>query len=399
MSGDAVAGIRPEKQLLLCCARTRLDAASLGRIEALVSNRLDWPYLLAAAAENGITPFVYRHLQTVCPERVPPVWMEQLRQEFHRNTANSLYLSAGLLKILDAFAIHEILAIPYKGPVLAEQAYGNLNFRQFADLDIVVRQRDIARVHELLHSQSYRARFPLTPAGQAASNRIPGQYVFTHSAAGNIVEIHTERTLRYFPVPLDLDALAARRQPVELGGRRVLTFSAEDALPILCVHGCKHFWERLCWICDIAELAQHPRGINWEAAFEQSRRLGAERMLLLGLHLAANLLETPLPEEVLRRVREDGEVERLGVLVRRQFCDESRGQPGLAQRVWFRVRMRGKAWQGVRYCLRLATAPTEEDWTRVNLAAPFSPLYAVLRPFRVLRKYGLGIARLGGPQR
>ncbi|MBI3669639.1 MAG: nucleotidyltransferase family protein, partial [Acidobacteria bacterium] len=242
-------------------------------------------------------------------------------------------------------------------------------------------------------SQGYRSDVDARTVAEAAEGKIPGQYQFTHDVRQCIVELHTEGTLRYFPTPLDLGGLGRRLEPVQLGGREVLTFSAEDALPILCVHGSKHFWERLSWIADIAELAQIPQGVDWEAAARRARELGAERMLFLGLHLANDLLAAPLPETILQRARSDRVVCKLGEQVHRQFWSETRDLPGLAQRALFRLRMRGNVWEGVRYLLRLATAPTEEDWSDAGLAGRFSPLYVVLRPFRLLRKYGLGLKR------
>lgn len=381
--------IRPEKQLLLCCARTRLDCGAAARIRALVCGGLDWAYLLAAAGEHGVVPLLSRQLQAACPQDVPPPWREELRKEFQRNTARNLFLTSELLRILQLFQDHAVTAIPYKGPALAALAYGNMAFRQFGDLDIVVRQRDAARAYELLAADGYRADVPPPDATQ----QIPGQYQFIREAGKNVVELHTERTLRYFPTPLDLEQLCGRLEPVSLGGRDVLTFSAEDALPMLCVHASKHFWERIAWIADIAELSQIPRGVNWAAAAEQARRLGAERMMHLGLHLASELLGAGLPEEMRRRVQADHTAVSLAAQVRGQLLGESGALPGAAQRLAFRLRMRGSFWEGVRYCFRLATAPTEEDWSVVRLSGPLRPLYAALRPIRLLRKYGLGLPR------
>lgn len=393
--------VRPEKQLLLCCARTRLDPYSAGSIRGLAGEKLDWPYLFELATEHGVVPLLYSKLKAVCPDEVPPQWAERLREAFQQNARRNLFLTGELFRILEAFQANGISAIPYKGPVLAEQAYGNLAYRQFADLDIVIRQRDVAGAYELLTARGYCSDVDARTVAQAADGKIPGQYLFARDARRSIVELHTEATLRYFPTPLDLDALGRRAEAVSVASRDVLTFSGEDALPILCVHGSKHFWERLVWICDIAELAQIPRGLNWEVALKQSRRLGAERMTLLGLHLASDLLGAALPDQILRRVQEDRVVRSLAAQVCRQFFRESSATPGATQRFLFRARMRGSLWEGLGYVFRLATAPTEEDWAQVRLAGPLAPLYGVLRPFRLLRKYASGWARdpASGPAR
>jgi len=385
-----LASLRPELRLLVCCARTRADAAPTERIRGLVRGELDWTYLFAASVEHGVTPLLYHQLSAHCADGVPSLWMERMRQAFHQNVRRNLHLTAELFRVLEACQPSGIPAIPYKGPALAEQAYENVAFRQFSDLDIIVRQRDIAGVYALMNKLGYQAHLPL-PSATQINQQIPGQYAFTHDTGRTLIEIHTERTLRYFPIPLDVDALFGRLEPVLVGGRRLLSLSAEDALPALCVHASKHFWERISWIADIAELVQIDRGVDWESTLTRAHSLGAERMLLLGLHLANGVLDAPLPERVLRRVQADPAVRLLGDHVHRQLSCGAGETPGVTRRAMFRLRMRGGFWTAISYLLRLATAPTEEDWSHVRLKGPFSPLYAALRPFRLLRKYGLGM--------
>ena len=63
-------------------------------------------------------------------------------------------------------------------------------------------------------------------------------------------------------------------------------------------------WERLGWICDVAELiARH--SLDWPALLERAAARDSERMFLLGLHLAERLLDAPLPDEVKQRCDSD----------------------------------------------------------------------------------------------
>ena len=50
---------------------------------------------------------------------------------------------------------------------------------------------------------------------------------------------------------------------------------------------------------------------------EQARSLRSERILVLGLFLASNLLDAALPEQVLQRVQADSVVQSLGT----QLCE------------------------------------------------------------------------------
>ncbi|HLE35996.1 MAG TPA: nucleotidyltransferase family protein [Candidatus Acidoferrales bacterium] len=396
MSGHAAPTLPPQIELLSCAARPSIDPDPVGasRLRQLAGAITDWDAVRMAATRHCVAPLLSMHLEAHCSGDVPPAALSALRRDFHDSAERGLQLAADLLEVLDAFRAAGLQIIPYKGPVLAAQAYGRLALRQFLDLDIILRQRDLPRAYSPLVALGYVPELPFEIA--ASARHLPGQYLFNREASGTILELHTERTLRYFPEPLDLDALAARLAPVSVAGHSVLTFAPADALPILCVHGSKHFWERLGWIADIAALASAAE-VDWEQTFQLARQLSAERMLRLGLYLAAELLKAPLPEPVLRRVREDAGVAQLAAQVCERLISADFSPPGVARRLWFRVHMRGNAWQGLAYSLRLATAPTEEDWAQARLAGPLAPFYSVLRPFRLLRKYGVGLSR-PGPQ-
>jgi hypothetical protein len=312
--------------------------------------------------------------------------MQYLRGHFESSARRNLYLTAQLLRVLDILEGGGVLAIPYKGPVLARLAYGDRPLREFGDLDLIVRSKDVLKAHQLLQNHGFRPEFDLQATGSPSSPRIPGQYLFVFD--GGIAELHSELTLRYFPLPLDLEALSSRLQTVSLAGREVRTFSVEDSLPILCVHASKHFWDRLMWVCDIAELVQNPAGVNWERVEEETRRLGCERMLFLGLCLAHELLDAPLPEGVLCEVEASSAVRAMAAQVSRRILREDAGTPAVAQRFLFRLRMREHFWDGLRYVLRLATSPTEKDWEGLRLPKWLAPLYPALRPLRLVREYG-----------
>jgi len=66
-------------------------------------------------------------------------------------------------------------------------------------------------------------------------------------------------------------------------------------------------------------------------------------------------------------------------------------------RALFRFRSSDSPWQGVRRLLRLGMSPTESDRERIVLPGFLSPLYAFVRPVRLLEKYGLGFRRPAKP--
>ena len=277
--------------------------------------------------------------------------------------------------------------MPYKGPVLAVQAYGDVALREFEDLDIILGQRDMASVNEIAKNLGYRPQHAWVFDSDRRSAVVPGEYDYRDQARGMVVEFHTELTLRHFPVRPDLDEMSRRLVPVMLSGHEIRTFAPEDMLPLLCIHGSKDFWERISWIADISEFVRsHPK-LDWETVFLRANALRAGRMLRLGLSLAAKLLSAPLPEEVSASVRSDSVAEVVASeIVQRHLARETR-ERGAGERFQFRRRMVAGAIAGWRYSLRLATLPADEDSAAMRLPRQLAPLYALMRPFRLLRQY------------
>jgi hypothetical protein len=188
-------------------------------------------------------------------------------------------------------------------------------------------------------------------------------------------------------VPPDLDAFTQSSVSGALSGHEIKTFRAEDALAILCVHGSKHFWERLSWIVDISEVVRSHPQLDWDATFRRAESFRAQRMLKVGLVLAGDLFGALLPEEIHAQVMADPVAAELSARIEQNLL---RSEPQVfraAERFRFRRRMVPGAFAGWRYAMRLTTAPAEEDLELVRLPRALAPLYVALRPFRLLRKY------------
>jgi hypothetical protein len=377
-----------EKELLVCCARTRITPDDARKIRAIAAGPVDWEYVLWEAEENSITPLLQRNLAAVVPSGQPAAFQRQLERTRRANTVRCLYLTAELIHILELFQGQNIPAIPYKGPVLAAQAYGDVALREFEDLDIILRQRDLPKAHEIILSLGYKAKFDWILSPGAAASLVPGEYNYRDEQRRAMVELHTEITLRHFPAQPNLDEFLGRLAPVRVADREVLTFTAEDLLPVLCIHGAKDFWERFSWIADVSELIQSQEGLDWDRVICVAGSLRAGRMLNVGLALAARVVDAPLPAKIAQRVQADEVAKRIAAEVHQRLMSRpfvTLDGPG---RLRFRRNMLAGFAAGWRYAARLAVVPSEDDWQMMRLPEPLAPLYIALRPLRLLYKYG-----------
>jgi hypothetical protein len=252
--------------------------------------------------------------------------------------------------LLRLFEAGSIRAVAFKGPVLAGTVYGNLGLREFGDLDILVRKKDICRARDLMLSHGYR----LAPDFQRAMAWIhpPAAGIYPFSAptdAHSRVEIHVELEPWFFR--FNTDEVLDRAQPSSLAGERIWTLSPEDSLLLLCVHGTKHWWYCLDLICGVAEFIRIAR-LDWQVALDRARRQGCARMLLLGLLLAQNLMGAALGHEAEAAMHSDSAVASLAARVQDHLFSKPAGARDVLHIPLMHLQSRERIRDRAGYCCR-----------------------------------------------
>ena len=371
---------QPEAALLIACARVPVDGPHVVRIRQLVRAGLDWTRVLDLAAAHGMRPLLYHHLNAACADGVPHDVILQLRAFAHMNAARNLVMARELLSLLSMLAAAGVQAVPYKGPVLAQAIYGNLGLREFTDLDILIRPADATRARALMLARGYRPQYALVNEHDAAFRRADCEYTFTHTEHGTTVEIQWALAPRFFSLTLDREGLERRLGSATLLGTPTLALSPEDLLFILCVHGCKHAWSQLEWICGVAETIRVTPGMDWPLVLSLADAAGARRMLLLGLAVARDRVDAALPVSVNRLVDRDAAVSRLAAEILGRRLDDNGS--GTLRRALVHLQMRERWADRIRYCVRLPFTPTARD---LALLSPAPGARYVAYPVRMAR--------------
>ncbi len=299
--------LSPEMAFLLGCLQRYFDGESTGGSPPALADEAAWEALLDMARRHAVIPHLYHSIRASHSQSAPPAGLAELQALFEANTQHNLYLTGTLRAILRAFEARGIAALPYKGPALAMRLYGNIALRQFGDLDILVRPQDARPAIKLLLDQGYQ---PLIPSGitTAILNRFRKVCELGHPDSQVCVELHWALTSWTFYFPLDLASIWTRLDTVSVADEPVRAMGIEDTLLMLCVHGAKHQWGRLGWLCDVAALIRKYPELDWTALFAQADQLGGARMLLLGLQLVQSVIQVPLPDAVEHRLQGDPEV-------------------------------------------------------------------------------------------
>ena len=344
---------------------------------------------MALARRHGLMPLAFGHVLGRFADAVPEQHRALMREEFTHNAARNVWLTAELCQVLGAFEREGVPAVPYKGPVLAAQAYGDLKLRSFVDLDVLVRKDDMARAGPILSALGYRPRLNLTAAQEEALFRSECDRVYLKEGRNVVLEVHWAVVPPYYGLPIEADDVLADLRRAELGGAQVGIPAPETMVLLLCVNGTKDLWARLEQVSALSELLRGSPGLDWEKVTRAAARLNFTRALLVGLSLAHGLLGAPLPGEILEMAAADGAVRRLADEVTRRLQAADGREPGLAEATRFRLAAMSRWRDRLRYCAARSLTPTYRD-AAAGLPPSLSLLYYGLRPLRLIRA---GLAR------
>jgi hypothetical protein len=351
-------------------------------IDRLAGSIRDWDSLLKLANEHRVLPMLFSRLAEMGPA-VPPAVRDHLRAEYQRNMFHCTASAAELIGVLQAFERQAIPAMPFKGVVLSASIYGDFAQRQAGDLDVLIHPRHLPQATAILLERGYQLKTPVRADGAPIDPK-DYEYHFERPADGMVLELRWRLSERGFTRTLDMDWVWPRRRVAILAGAEVPNLDPEIALLVLCMHGSKHAWARLNWICDVAQLLAAAPELDWKKATLEARRLGLWRTLAVGVLLAHRVAGAAVPQPVLRSFESDAAACRWVQFVQDNLFDPSaRASHG---RIPYYVQLLGlpgcAKWS--LFVLMDYLQPNERDRAVLHLPHPLDALYYLVRPGRLL---------------
>ncbi len=375
-------------QFLLTSAASPFTSQHLARARALAANGLDADVLLELAHAHGLLPVLHQCLLRIAADASPGL-TQRVRRAFERNAHQALWLTGLLFDVSELFQQHGIPAIAYKGPVLAQQLYGNVALRQYSDIDLLIRAADVPRARRILQQAGFIAAVQLSAPQEAAYVETGYEYTFHRADKRNVLELQWRILPRFYAVEFRLSKFFQSSQQICLGEKSLSTLANEHLMLVLCAHAAKHAWSKLSWIRDVAELAQFPQ-IDWDTVLREASCLGIKRMVAMTVWLAMTTFGTPLPSAIEPLLVEDHALAGLADTIRQNVRNAS--EPALESPAYFRfsAQLRERPVDRLRFWWRLAVTPSVSEWSLVRLPGMLFPLYRTVRVARLARRFFRG---------
>jgi hypothetical protein len=379
----------PEMRLLLSCCCKETGGMHRVDIIKIIHGGVDWNKFIELVNYHQVLPIVYVNLREYGVELVPPNVLNRLKARCRKQKIHSLRLTVELVRIVRMCREEGIGIICLKGPVLALQLYSDVALRHIVDIDLLVEDRDIEKVHRLLIRSGYEAGHPELFSSalhwrvfKKSKHHIP----YHHRGERLYVELHLRlfKNIHVFPNR----ELKARDdlQSVVYAGVKLDTLSAVDNAIFLFVHGSIHKWHLVKWLTDMVQPVCS-QSLDWGALFVRAGEMGLQRPVLQGLLLLNRLFGVPLPG-IFSQIPVSKPVRKLTHHALRVIA-ESRETSKYGLFFAFRERIYLlKLKRGVRYKLRYLRDLFYLDSHRkmVRLPGFLYPFYIVLNPFLWLYK-------------
>ena len=292
----------------------------------------------------------------------------------------NMLLTSELINIMKLFEENNIKAIAFKGPTLAQLAYGDITLRQYVDLDVLVEKEEIFKIENLLKNK-YKRALKLTSSQEDTWFKYAHDLGLIHENGVNI-EIHWLMFDSNHPINLSKIDFFKESIKTNINNQNINTISNEKFLVYLCIHGSKHLYERIEWVCDIDRFIKTQK-IDWDIVEDIIKNDNSKRFFLLGLFLVKFLFNTSLGNNYEDRFDKEYESISNHIFDTWNGKEKSDNKNNMKYMLKLFVSKSDK----FKYINKMYFKPTFTEYWYINFPKSLYFLYYPLRQYLLLKKY------------
>jgi hypothetical protein len=368
--------------LIRCCKAIQTKEDHTFLQDTLTANTLQHKQLINLAYQHAVLPLLYRRLKDFVPTH--PL-VDILKPYYTHNTQKNIAMGLELLDISTLLESQGMEVLSFKGLALSCMMYEDMSLRQFGDLDLLIRTKDREKMLILLKKHDYTPE--ITLKNQTKKTFFDAVNVLGfYAPSKTLIEIHWKLLSKNYAISWNEDRLWQSPQTVTIHHKNIKTLDTTTTLLYLCVHGSKHLFSRLSWLCDI-DRTLHKNDIVWKDVLIEAKVLGISRMLLLSLSLCYMLLDTALPKEIHTLIKKDVIVSSIVTDVIKQHFTSPEKQPKSLHTFTLLLSMREGIKAKTHFTYLALFAPKFDDFKQIQLPKYLAFLYPFVRVFRLGSKY------------
>lgn len=233
------------------CCRWPQNSDTQAAVASAAAQIEDWEDAKRVVTRHRVFPVVHSAVKEL--DSVPKDFRDWARQQAEWGARHALQLARECLRIDAAFIAAGLEPVHFKGPTLAQIAYGSVALKVNHDLDIFVEAADIPTAVALLEADGYRVLGRDTPLSARQVSAMVRNFkdICLVGPAGIMVELHW-RFVYSKKLLAELNGDLQTQGVTVATSASLRTLGSLQMLQHLCVHGALHHWKRLKWLSDLA---------------------------------------------------------------------------------------------------------------------------------------------------
>lgn len=267
------------------------------------ASEVNWAIFTELVCQQWLPGLVYpAHSRELMDLRIPAQALETLRVGYLHQVSAAERRRFWLARVLNDFDFHKISVVILKGAYLAEVVYADPVMRVMEDNDLLVPSGDLQVALAALSASGYAPQQKIQFEMELKTGH---ELPLMMKIGAAPIELHWRLFDPGSPYEIDMNGIWQRAAPFIIFGAPVLGLCPEDLLLYLCAHSAHHrLRHRLRSVYDVAVTLEHFRvDLDWDQLLKRAHEWHAERAAFLLFWLAGDLLQAPIPAQVLERLQ------------------------------------------------------------------------------------------------
>jgi hypothetical protein len=299
----------PIDQFLVKTLHIDVKNGNIASLEEACSSFHGWSSLVSRSRFQGIIGWVHEALSATGEEVVPSETINELRHARLNHTARIATVKFDLGDIVGAFNLHGIGHILLKGPFLSEQVYPASGLRYYTDIDLLIRETDVAKAGEALAAIGYRA--VKEEAHEGLFGLFEERMTQAHYYRERSLPLDLHWELLNLPshsaaVKFDEEEVWRTSVPVQVAGVETRAMSPENVLLFQCLHMTVHHdFNRLLWFKDVqAVISRYKNELDWDLFVRKCEAYGLKTFVYYAILMASEACgELDVPSWVMDKLK------------------------------------------------------------------------------------------------
>jgi hypothetical protein len=374
-------GLTPETKVIIECCKLLQDSQVIENNIRLIGNFEEFLFL---AHSHGIFPLIYKTLKNYT--QISSELQNIMKQMNMNIIKQNILMTSELLKVSKLLKANDIEIISFKGPSLSQIAYGDVVSRQYCDLDILVNEKFHEKAQVILKENDYFSKFELEDYQKENLKKVVHDVSMINKVNGVNIELHWTLSSTEFFIDLEKLKYLNDMKKYIISNQEINIFSNEKLFIYLCIHGYKHFWERIEWLVDIYYLIEN-ENINLEKVLEMAEYVSADRIVLSTLIICQKIFNLKISLKDYSKIED----KKLNKMTNQMLYKILNSYTSINEKVHnkqfsiIHLYMLKTIINRFKY-FKAFFIPTEIDYQSIKLPKYFGSFYFLIRPFNIIKR-------------